>query len=140
MKIKIIPCSLTCFFLLLYLINIPVIAAESTPTKSNLKEKNTKINGSIVLVDANSKTVFIEVEKVKKTIAIDNATKIKVKGVKDATINDLRVNQKAKITYCIKDGKVIAVKIVAKPVPVIKKEESPKEKEEVLPPMDMGSR
>lgn len=104
---------------------------EDTPKKTEnvkkVKEVTTKLQGTIISVDATAGTIIVKTKKENETISIDNATIIKVKKVKKATINDLKSDQSVKVTYKTKEGKKIALKIGAKPV--VKAAEKPEKKQ-----------
>lgn len=113
---------------------------EEAPKKAEkVKEISKKVQGTIASVDQSTSTIIVKTKKENETISIDNATLIKVKKVKKATINDLKQDQSVKVTYKIKDGKRIATKIGAKPAAKTKEkiETKPLENEEAEPE-DMG--
>ena len=104
-----------------------------------IKEITKKVQGTIASVDQSAGTIIVKTKKENETISIDDATIIKVKKVKKATVNDLKPDQNVKVTYKIKDGKRIALKIGAKPAVKAKEkiETKPLENEEAKPP-EMG--
>ena len=128
---SILAVSVIIFFLSAMLFAEEKVKKEDAPKKTEnvkkVKEVTTKLQGTIISVDATAGTIIVKTKKENETISIDNATIIKVKKVKKATINDLKSDQSVKVTYKIKEGKKIALKIGAKPV--VKAAEKPEKKQ-----------
>lgn len=113
---------------------------EESPKKTEkVKEVTKKVQGTIASIDQSSGTIIVKTKKENETISIDDATVIKVKNIKKATMNDLQMDQSVKVTYKIKDGKRVALKIGAKPVVKAKEKIDTKEPEnEEVKPSDLG--
>ena len=128
---SILAVSVIIFFLSAMLFAEEKVKKEDAPKKTEnvkkVKEVTTKLQGTIISVDATAGTIIVKTKKENETFSIDNATIIKVKKVKKATINDLKSDQSVKVTYKIKEGKKIALKIGAKPV--VKAAEKPEKKQ-----------
>jgi hypothetical protein len=103
--------------------------ADSTSTTTTTTTKTTKaapvckvkgdaskqIWGKVVSVDAISSTIIItpKGKKTDDTISTTDSTVVMPKGT---MLSDIKTDDKVAVSYKIKDGKMVACKITAKPV------------------------
>jgi len=89
--------------------------SKAAPVCKVKGEKSLQILGKVVSVDAIANTLIItpKGKKTDDTISTTDSTVVMPKGT---TLADLKTDDKVNVSYKMKDGKMVACKITAKPV------------------------
>lgn len=92
------------------------MTTKMTPAPKAMKAaKNKMIWGSVVSVDAISSTIIVapKGKKTDDTLSTTDSTVVMPKGT---MLADIKTGDKVSVSYMMKDGKMVACKITAKPV------------------------
>ncbi|HZQ11082.1 MAG TPA: DUF5666 domain-containing protein [Anaerolineae bacterium] len=96
------------------IISIITLAVLAVPSGALAKKNRAEVKGVITAVDTSLSTITISTKKAGSlTLAVDASTKIRKQHIKNATINDLAINDQVEVKYNTTTN--VAQRIQAKP-------------------------